>query len=203
MRIIAHEGPFGHNTQQILSGNDDTFGFFNVHAAEGLAILGERYAVNLMFPGHEGVARLLAIRRTLNSALGTSFEKLAFYDCKSSEEIARILESPIYHRGAAIKHYCRLNDNRDQLFQFGSTPYFAGAKMIQATYDYAVAKIAEMGLPEDQAKHVHNKMLKNMYTGFRSAKTIDSQVRLSLEITQANMPQEGQTGVVSPMREYL
>lgn len=175
LRVIAHEGPFGHNTHEMISKHTPFNGSFG-HCKEGLAVLGEEFALRHNYagnPGMKALCDLLMAKRVMNDALGAAFERLAFLERKSEVEMADALHSPIMDRKYLLARLKDFDAVRDFSVSTGATPYYVGYKKIKKIYDDCVVLLSAM-MPAEEAK---NSALDILFYGDRSAETM----RLDME----------------------
>ncbi len=178
LRVIAHEGPFGHNTHEVLSSNSSMKGRYT-HTREGIAILGEHMVQDLWYPDerYDILKIMLDSRRTGNDAFGAAYEKAAFHDQLSVEQIVDLLETPLMS-ATDIRSMCKgLENGRDDLFSFGATPYFAGSQMILKIYADAMNRLKCIGGDDEMRANV----IQGIYTGQRPARIVKAGVDLHLD----------------------
>ncbi len=193
---IGHEGPFGHNTNQQLS-EYLAYNFAFRHANEGLAILGEFMALDLYYsddiPGKEEIIFFLKQERTMNDALGAAFEKLAFYDCHSKEDIADKLDSRLISKKKLLQRLTRLDEGRDEKFDFGGTNYYAGRKLIVPIYTDAVDTIESLSKGNRDFFNYNTKAVwYKLFSGHRSVRTMERQTLHFLDNLKSPETKKGQ-----------
>ncbi len=180
MRVVAHEGPLGHNTHQLLS-EGMCFGFNYQHTSEGLAILGEQLAIENQydqdFKENRDLANLLKAKRKMQDSISAAFEKAAFHDRLSSDDIAKALESRVYQKEILTQRMASLDREREAHFSFTATPYFAGARLIRSIYDGAVARIRELSPDAKEYEENLSELLCRMFAGKRPARIVGNHVR--------------------------
>lgn len=184
VQVMAHEGALGHNTQQTLTEErKGPFYLQNRHASEGLAIVGETLALAKFYQEsqHQAMVEFLKAKRRMNSAIGAAYERLAFHDRASVARIADELDSILFPRKKTLQMLTGFEDRRETAFNFASTPYFVGAKMLGETYNNAVDRVREMDVDDSEKQKAMAALFNTMYTGHRSARIIDAQVRLLLD----------------------
>jgi hypothetical protein len=181
---IAHEGPFGHNTYDILSANS-IFAIPFSHTHEGISILGERIGLQIFYPTDENkdrvIRQLVMTKRRMNDALGAAYEKAAFFDQMKEKEIVDMLQSRISPAEYLAQHISGLNEKREIVFSAASCPYFAGYQTISRMYQAVIEMIKHEPL-EAQAG-LQSKFLRTMYSGYRPANIIEAHIAAALNDT--------------------
>ncbi|MBN2142876.1 hypothetical protein JW711_06115 [Candidatus Woesearchaeota archaeon] len=190
VRILGHEGPFGHNTHTRMS-EDSNYTLAVSHDTEGLAVLGEQIALKLYYRQENGsgplapLIELMKAKRDLNDALHAAYQKLAFYDGVSQNEIVRQLTSRYVQELPLRAHTKDLEQNRDAMFQFGTIPYYIGAKIVRRTYESAKEALEALkATPEENQEHKYA-LLRTMFSGRRPACIIARDVDLFLQDLKA------------------
>ena len=97
--LVAHEGPFGHQTQHNFSENYSHNNFYCSQTSEGLAVLGQHFALKEYFGSkkdYSEIALFELVNRRLSDSLQASLAYLGYYKCLSAEEMAGELATEYY-----------------------------------------------------------------------------------------------------------
>ncbi len=185
IRLISHEGPFGHNTHQSLS-HGKIFSSRFVHQLEGIAIMGEGLGFKAMYArdgvlsdGAAAVSNLLLLKRRVTDSLGAAFEKLAFHDRLSAQQIAEMLASAYAPKQWLEQNFNGLDNRRETSFQFGATPYFVGYEIVRDIQGSALSRIES--LPPQLRAQATNTVYRALYKGHRPARVMGAHVNILLD----------------------
>lgn len=185
VRVIAHEGPFGHYTHQLLT-NGSPFQHIFRHTSEGIAVLGEQLALEMQYPPQEGeeqnaMVEILKRRRILRDAMMTAYEKLAFYNRQNPEKIAEAIASRYIPKEIILQQIKGVENRREASLSMGATPYFTGTKLIRAIYDNAVAELKALCPDQEEFEERRKDLLYIIYRGQRPARIAEQEVKMFLE----------------------
>lgn len=179
-RVIGHEGPFGHNTHMSLSKESQFYQMFR-HQTEGLAILGEILALESQkydIP----IRDLMLTKRIMMDSVYATYEKLAFSDGLSLENIAKELDSDFFPKERILNNLDdQFKGSRAKIFSFGAIPYYAGSKIILNTYNEAIKTIDKMFDPQMDKELLRQNLLLKMYTGHKPARLVQEDIQLYLK----------------------
>ena len=184
--LIAHEGPFGHQTHQAFSTeylfSNPEFGL----TSEGLAVLGEIIGVTNYFntPQAAEISQFEHVSRRIGDTLNAGIAYLSYYEGKSAAEMAELLATDYYPRdaleaGLAAHDQDTMRRLRDPML----LGYYVGFNKVNEIYRNAREKI--MNNPEiqseDEKTQHHSGLLQTMFTGFRTPEVMKMEVNLFLK----------------------
>lgn len=180
-RIIAHEGPLGHNTHETLSSKSEMV-LQCKHVKEGLAILGEYLVTEDFFKKseHSVTNYLMGIQRSLGDSRAAFIEKMSYYDRLPAKKIVEKLDESGTKAKALLKSLETHQKNRDTHVTTDAAAYYVGGMRISKIYSDAWQTIYSE-LPTHLKTENQHKLLQVMYTGNRSYRVIELQVRELIE----------------------
>ncbi len=205
VRVVAHEGPFGHNTHVEMTNSARTpFRGGYRHTAEGLAILGEVVAMTMRYDMDDEqngvIVDYLEAKRLANDALAAASEKLMFYDQLSTGEIADKLASRTFPRDAILQGLNGLENSRDRSFRFAGTPYYAGHKAVKEVYNTAMEALDQMTDNSVDLNHERGRLFNVMFTGHRPVSTMADEVNFHLAYREKLIREKGPSLVDVPQQ---
>ncbi len=179
--IIAHEGPFGHNTHDNFS-KDPAFQKHYSHTTEGLAVLGCMIALKeyMSDERYKNMVDYMCYDRQMDDALNASFEKLLFHDMVDAEQLAEKLHSKLLSKEYLLKRYKNIACSRDDRFRFDSAPYFAGYRIVSEAY-YSNMERLKQKFSGDDIKVPQMQLLNVLYSGLRPARILAVQANLAVD----------------------
>lgn len=185
--LIAHEGPFGHQTHANFS-KEYSFNHSNFSlTTEGLAMLGSNLALNNYFfgnPENEPIAEFEHARRWVTDTLTSAVYYLAGYEKLGVNEMADQLATDYFTREELEKG---LSDfDKDKLRSLGSCQpfgYFVGYNKVKAIHDKGAKIIFENPkIKNSDEKQAHYaSLLRELYMGMRTPEVMEMEIDLFLK----------------------
>ena len=182
--LVAHEGPFGHQTQHNFS-EDYMFNNYNCsQTSEGLAILGQVLALNKYFSSNETASQITdfeIVTRRIEDSVNAALAYLGYYKCLSAEEMAGELATDYYSEKFLVNALQSYNQDKLRLFNNDRmVAYHVGFNQVKEIYDHSLIRLKEStSFKSDEEKdNFHSALLRTMYTGHRTPKVMKIEVDL-------------------------
>lgn len=186
--VIAHEGPFGHNTHETMSQYSANLKLSCRHTQEGLAVFGERLALQMMYkntpvPKDESdlLINFLMTKRRINDSMGTVLEKMIFYDRATADYISKSLATPIMPAELIEQNMSNICGQREKSCNVLGAHYYVGFKMIDQIYQSALSRLAAVIVDDNERESLHNEVVRLMFDGQRPASVVRRQVEYAID----------------------
>ena len=182
--LVAHEGPFGHQTQHNFSEDYLFNNYACSQTSEGLAILGQQIALNKYFGSDEIASQITdfeIVTRRIRDSFNAAHAYLGFYKKLSVEEMANELATDFFPENILVnmlQHY-----NSDQLRSFNNdrmVAYHVGFNQVKEIYDHSLIRLKESTSlkSEGEKENFYSSLLRTMYTGHRTPAAMNMEVDL-------------------------